>query len=167
MNATRLLALALLIGLAGCADDDPDMVVIEAEGDGMAMEPAPMPAAGMDQPPGGLGETLQLQPLRDSGVRGEVTIADRGQQTEIMVRLTGASANGQHPGHIHSGSCDAPGGVVQALEPISTDATGTGTMTTNVELAPQMVMDGQHIVVYHGTGGAPATCAGIPALVAG
>lgn len=162
MKTSRWIVAALALALVGCAgEDEADTVVVAAE-DSIAMEPAPMPAAGMDQPPGGMGQTAQFEPLADSGVNGEVTVADRGGQVEVMARLTGATANASHPGHIHSGSCASPGGVVQPLEPIQTDGTGTGSMTTNVELAPATVMNGQHIVVYHATGGQPITCASIP-----
>jgi len=111
---------------------------------------------------GAMGETAQFQELQGSGVSGEVMIHDRGDQTEVMVRLAGAPANSSHPGHIHSGSCDAIGGVVQALETIETDAMGAGTMTTTIDVAPSLVMNGEHIVVYHG-GGEAITCAEIPA----
>ena len=156
---------ALLVGaLVGCeSGEDTDTVVVETGVDSLAMEPAPMPAAGLDQPPGGIGQTAQFTALDGSGVNGEVTIADRGEQTELMVRLTGAPANASHPGHVHSGTCEAIGGVVQPLQPVATDGTGTGSMTENVSVAPMTLMDGQHVVVYHGTGGRPITCAAIPA----
>lgn len=163
MKISRLMIAVLALGLAGCEaeEDDTTVATLPAE-DSVAMDPEHIPAAGMDVPPGGIGETLQLQPLDGSGVGGEVTVADRGEQTEVMVRLTGAPANGSHPGHVHTGTCEALGGVVQPLDPITTDGTGTGSMTTNVSVAPMTLMNGQHIVVYHGTGGRPIACANIP-----
>lgn len=163
MKFTRILLPVLLAGLVACAADDDDTVELEGVDDSLAMEPAPMPEAGLDQPPGGVGETAQLEELAGSGVGGEVTVADRGGQTEIMVRLTGAPADSEHPGHLHSGRCDAIGGVVQPLQPIQTDSMGIGSMTTSVDLTANEVMDGQHIVIYHGTGGRPITCANLPA----
>lgn len=152
----------LLLGLTACAGDDTDDSLASA--DSLAFEqPTTMPPAdGMDQQqPMGMGETAQMAPLNDSGVEGEVTVTDRGGETEVLVRLTRAPADGTHPGHVHTGSCESLGGVVQPLEPITVDATGTGTMTTNVAIPPATLMDGQHIVVYHGEGGAPVTCAAI------
>lgn len=167
MKFTKILLPVLLAGLVACAaDNDEDDVALEGVEDSMAMEPAPMPEAGLDQPPGGVGETAQFEELAGSGVAGEATVANRGGQSEIMVRLTGAPADSEHPGHLHTGRCDAIGGVVQPLEPIQTDSLGTGSMTAEVELAPEAVMDGQHIVVYHGTGGRPITCANLPAAEA-
>lgn len=170
MKTTWWMVPVLALALVGCADDgdDPGLTagdsvgVVGADEDSIAMEPAHMPAAGMDQPPGGIGQTAQFNALGGSGVTGEVTIADRGEQAEVMVRLTGSAPNSSHPGHIHSGTCEAIGGVVQPLDPIDTDGTGTGSMTTNVGINPMTLMDGQHVVVYHGTGGRPITCAQIP-----
>jgi hypothetical protein len=120
--------------------------------------PAVTPQAGQ-----GMTERAAFQELQGSGVSGEVTLTDRGAQTEVMVRLSGAPANSTLPGHVHSGTCQNIGGVQQPLQPIDTDATGAGTMTTSVDLAPMTAMDGQHVVVYHGEGGTPITCAPIPA----
>ena len=160
------IALPLVLAFAACGGDadDGDFAPMADESQEV-MPPATDP--GMSSPPAmeaGTGQTAMFQALGDSGVSGEATITDRGQQTEIMVRLTGGSGAGEHPGHIHSGTCDNVGGVVQPLDAITTDATGTGTMTTTVDLAPMTVMDGQHVIVYHAAGGGPPiTCAQVPA----
>ncbi|MEX2570453.1 MAG: hypothetical protein WD737_04055 [Gemmatimonadota bacterium] len=160
----RWIGLPLVLALAACGGDtaDTDLVLddtIEAEPGAETGMPATEPG-GMDDM--GAGQTAMLEPVGDSGAGGEATITDLGDQTQVMVRLTGTPGDGAHPGHIHSGRCDNIGGVVQPLDEITTDATGTGTMTATVEVAPMTVMDGQHIVVYHGEGGAPMACANIP-----
>jgi hypothetical protein len=153
-----LLALPVALLLAGCPGE-------ERQVDEPFVTEAPQPGTpgtdpGMTAVPGAMqGQTAQMQPIGDSNVRGEITVTDRGEtQTEVMVRLTGAPAGTRHPGHVHSGTCDSIGGVVQPLEPIETDAAGTGTMTATLDLPPMQLMDGQHVVVYHGAGGAPVTC---------
>lgn len=150
--------MAILILAAGCGGDSADVsqeaVVVDPAPEGMAAEStAPM------------GQTAQLQPVNDSGITGEATVTDRGSESEIMVRLTGAPANSTHPGHVHAGTCEAIGSVVQPLQEIATDATGTGTMTASVAIPTMTLSDGQHIIVYHETGGSPATCATIPGHV--
>jgi hypothetical protein len=167
MNTSRLcLGMPLLVLLVACGDDRPDGDPAFTETETMSPATEAPPAGPATPPeamsPAAMSETAELRELQGSGIGGEVTVRDRGAQSEIMVRLTGSQANTTHPGHIHSGTCDAPGGVVQALEPINADATGTGTMTTTVDLPGSTVMNGQHIVVYHGSGGTPATCAQIP-----
>jgi len=159
-SINRWAALPLLITLAACGDDRGrvdlpagETAVAPATDPG----PAPMPATAP-----GMGATIPLQPVGGSAFGGEVMIEDRGNQSEVMVRLTGTPGNTTHNGHIHSGRCDGIGGVVMPLQPITTDANGTGSMTTTVELAPMAVMDGRHIVVYHDAAGGPAACAEIP-----
>jgi len=160
---------ALLLGVflsAYGTDDDRVATTLPGE-DPMvgapATPPGTLPGETMAPAMDGTAATVQLQPLGGSNVGGEAVITDRGAQVEVMVRLTGTPGNTTHPGHIHSGTCANVGGVVQPLEPITTGADGNGTMTTQVDLAPMSVMDGQHVVVYHGVDGQPATCGEIPA----
>jgi hypothetical protein len=155
------LPLALLFAACGGDADDADIVLDDMD------EPTAeqgMPPT-VEAPPAApaMPMTAQLQPLQDSGVTGEVTVTGRDAQTEVTVRLAGGTPSESHPGHIHSGTCDAVGGVVQPLQPIAADATGSGTMTTTVAVPAATAMNGQHIVVYHAPGGQPVTCAQIPA----
>ena len=107
--------------------------------------------------------TAQFQALQNSGVTGEATVTGRGTQTEVTVRLTGSQPSASHPGHIHTGTCEAVGSPIQPLQPVAIDSSGTGTMTATVDVPGNTAMNGQHIVVYHGEGGVPITCAPIPA----
>lgn len=80
------------------------------------------------------------------------------------VRLSGPQS-GSHQGHIHRGTCDNLGGVVQPLQPVDAPQGGQGTSNSTVGIPPATVMNGQHIVVYHtvgGSPGAPVVCANIP-----
>lgn len=108
---------------------------------------------------------VQITSLNESGASGEVEVRAVGEGTELRVVLRGAG-EGVHQGHIHSGTCDAPGGAVAPLDAITADANGTGETTTTVEVPMMTVMNGNHIVVYHAAGGepgAPIACAAIPA----
>jgi hypothetical protein len=159
MKASRAwIALPLFLYFAACGEeqrpaDDPFVDGVGADGGPLTTPPA----APMD-----MDQRAQMQALQGSGVGGEVTVREMGNQTQVMVRLTGGTANATHPGHIHSGTCQNIGAVVQALEPITADASGAGTMTSTLDLPPATVMNGQHIVVYHGEGGNPVACAAIP-----
>jgi hypothetical protein len=125
----------------------------------MVPDSAPSMASGSDEP----GGTAELREIEGSGVTGEIAIIDLGQRTQVVVRLTGAPSHASHPGHIHGGTCPAIGVVTQPLRPVVTDSTGTGSATTELEVDASSLTDGRHIVVYHGTGGRPITCAAIPA----
>lgn len=152
------LLLALPLVLAACAADE------EAEMDTMDMDTATAPMAGAPMDTGmmggmgGMATTVTLAAVGGSGVTGEATLTPSGNQTEVMVRLMGLEPNSTHPGHIHQGTCAAPGSVVAPLQDITADATGAGTMTTTVPVAADSVTMGQHIVAYHGEGGAPIVC---------
>jgi hypothetical protein len=151
------LLLALPLVLAACAADE------EAEVDTMEMDTtsAPTAAAPMDTGMAGMGgmaTTVAMAAVGESGVTGEATLTPSGAQTEVMVRLMGLEPNSTHPGHIHQGTCAAPGAVVAPLQDITADATGAGTMTTTVPVSADSVTMGQHIVAYHGDGGAPVVC---------
>lgn len=152
--------LAILFLAAGCGSDVED-VAEEA----VVVDPVADAMDAMDAAVGAMGQTAQLQPVNESGIAGEATVTDRGADSEIMVRLTGAPANSSHAGHIHSGTCAAIGSVVEPLQEIATDTTGTGTMTASVAIPAMTLSDGQHVIVYHDTSGAPATCAQIPGHV--
>jgi hypothetical protein len=159
MKASRgWLGLPVVVLLAACPGET-------REGDVALRDDTIAPPAEVVTPPAGqvMTERAEFQELQGSGVSGEVMVTDRGNQTEVMVRLSGAPANSTLPGHIHSGSCENIGGVQQPLDSIDTDATGAGTTTTTVGVPPMTAMDGQHIVVYHGEGGTPIACAPIPA----
>lgn len=155
------LPVAALVAACGgeTAQDDFDMVDTPPA----ATEQPPL--AGSDAPmaAGAMAETAEIREIGGSGASGEVSVTDRGGQTEVMVRLANVPPDATLPGHIHTGTCESIGGVVQPLEQIATDGEGTGTMTASVELPAMTVMDGQHIVVYHGDGGTPIACAEIPA----
>ena len=154
-----LLGLPLL--LLGCADD-PEVETIETD-----VIEAPMDAPAMEPAMGAMGEavTADFVSLADMGHEGQVTITPMGNQTQVMVQLSGPM-EGTHDGHIHMGSdCDNLGSVVVPLESVTMGADNMGSSTSTVDLDPMMVMDGNHLVAYHETGGDPGTpvvCADIP-----
>lgn len=156
MRTARLWILAgipLLLGACGGGDDTAPQLA-----DPEALETAvPVPLDSM----GGLtnlGSTVALAPLNDSGTFGEATFTDSGGQIQVMVRLTGAPA-GERQGHIHSGTCESLGGVVEPLQPITVGADGTGTSTSLISTDRSTLMGAPHVVNYHGEGGTPIACA--------
>jgi hypothetical protein len=109
--------------------------------------------------------TAQFQALNESGASGQAELRAIGESTEVRVILSGAG-EGVHQGHVHTGTCDAPGDVVAPLTPITTDASGAGEQTGEVAVPLATVMDGNHIILYHEVGGEPGNpvaCAPIPA----
>jgi hypothetical protein len=156
-------ALFLPFALVACGPaDDADVDAGDDLG-APAATPAPEPAA-----PDMAEMTTAFAPVGGSTIGGEVVIDDEndGQATEVTVRLTGSTAAAVHQGHIHTGTCDAPGEAVAPLEPITVGDDGNGESTVTVQIPTMTVANGSHIVVYHeanGAPGAPVVCAAIPA----
>ena len=176
MNATRLFALtALPFALAACGGGDEEV----AEGTATDTTTAPMatgdtamaPMAGDTGMAGhSMGGAVTMNAVGTSGVTGQAQFMDQGgTATMVMVNLT-AQGNSTHSGHIHTGTCDAPGDVVVPLQDV-TLANGTGSASSTIQVPMATVMNGQHIVAYHqGQGesaGAPVVCGTIPAMAAG
>lgn len=120
---------------------------------GVAASAPADPAAGRAP----VGTTFALNALNDSGAAGEATVSDAGGPLQVMVRLTGAPA-GDRPGHIHTGTCDDLGPVVEPLQPVTVGADGTGTSTSTLTTDMNTLMAGQYLVSYHGEGGTPIAC---------
>jgi Fe-S cluster biogenesis protein NfuA len=150
-NRAGLAAMALL--LASCGGEDASVGSAPAGAPVMTASTSPGTA------PATVEQTTALTALGASGVGGEVTVRDLDEMTtEVVVRLEGASGGGSYAGHLHSGSCEQIGPVVQPLAPVNTAADGTGAVVVSLDRAPMTLLDGLHIVVYHGPGGTPVTC---------
>ena len=152
------LLLALPLVLAACGGDEADTAAEGLDTATVATGTADTAAHDMAAMP----TTVAMQPVGNSGVTGQATLTPTGAQTQVQVQLTGLTP-GAHPGHIHSGTCAAPGPVVQALPEITAGADGSGSADTTLALDPATVMNGQHIIAYHGEGGAPVVCAELTA----
>jgi hypothetical protein len=158
----RIAAVPVFVLMAACGTDD----AVEDDTFGMDTTMTMPPPAAAPMETAGMGTTVALASVGGSGVSGEATLTESGQQTEVMVRLVGSQPNATHQGHIHQGTCDNVGSVVVALDPITVDAQGSGTSTTMVDVAIHDAANGEHLVAYHeagGTPGAPAACGEIPA----
>ncbi|HEV2146677.1 MAG TPA: CHRD domain-containing protein [Longimicrobiaceae bacterium] len=166
MKRSRLWMLALApLALTACgggeADAEADREAVLK--DTSAVTVSPVEGAAPADPGMAMGgeNTVQLNPVGNSGVSGQAMLSDMNGQTQVRVTLTGAK--GTHQGHIHQGTCDSPGPPVAPLEPV--DATGGSSSTATVQVPMSTVMNGQHIIAYHEVGGNPGAtivCGSIP-----
>jgi hypothetical protein len=175
MKAFRLWGLAALpFALAACGGGD-DAAAGGADTTAASMDsmttttPTSMPADTGMAGAQAMGSGVTMNAVGGSGVTGQAQFMDHGGgSTMVMVNLT-AQGTTTHSGHIHQGTCDAPGQVVAPLQDI-TLANGTGSSSSTVQVPLATVMNGQHIVAYHqGQGenaGAPVVCGQIPAQAA-
>jgi hypothetical protein len=174
MKATRLWVLAALpFALVACgggdeAAEETAETSATTSMDSAVTTPMPMDSGMTGTTP--MGNAVTMNAVGTSGVTGQATFMEHGQgQTMVTVNLT-AQGNSTHSGHIHTGTCDAPGSVVVPLQDV-TLANGTGSSSSTIEVPLATVMNGQHIVAYHaGSGesaGAPVVCGQIPAQTGG
>jgi len=76
--------------------------------------------------------TVTLNQQNSSGVSGTATLTAMGNQTQVVVNVTGEPSGASEPAHIHVGSCPTPGAVVAPLKPI---VNGTSTTVVNKPLS--------------------------------
>ena len=84
--------------------------------------------------------TATLQSMAGTNVTGTASAmaGTSAGTTMAEVTISGAPANGEHPWHIHSGTCASGGDIVGPptdYMPIRADASGNGTSTATVNVA--------------------------------
>lgn len=177
MKANRLFALtALPFALAACGGGDEEVAeggttdtttAVMVTGDDATGTTTPMAGDTAMAGAQGMGGAVTMNAAGGSGVTGQAQFMDHGSgSTMVTVNLT-AQGNSTHSGHIHTGTCDAPGDVVVPLQDV-TLANGTGSSSSTLQVPLATVMNGQHIVAYHASSGdnpgAPVVCGTIPAM---
>lgn len=165
-----LLGLPLVLAACGANDtdaeeDDPtDGAAADSAATAAVVPPAP---AAMDTSHAAMApQMVPMTALGGSGVTGDATLTEAAGQTQIAVRLAGFQPSSSHSGHVHQGTCDAPGAPVAPLQDIAADASGAGTATSTVAIPTSVAMNGQHIIAYHQAAGEnmgpPVVCGAIP-----
>ena len=90
---------------------------------------------------------IPIEELNSSGVSGDATLTDNGDgTTTIDVLVDGAS--GDHPIHLHSGTCAELGDIVVPL----TDVDSSGSSVTDVDIPLATIQDpevGPHAINIH------------------
>ncbi|HVB96834.1 MAG TPA: CHRD domain-containing protein [Chloroflexota bacterium] len=107
--------------------------------------------------------TVNLAPINGSGISGTAQLIDKGNQTEVVVNVTGEPAAGSEPMHIHSGQCGPTLGKV--VHPLKNVEGGTSDTTVNATLAS--LQTGGFAINVHESAAKISTyvaCGNIPAL---
>jgi LPXTG-motif cell wall-anchored protein len=111
--------------------------------------------------------TVQLAAQNDSGINGTATLTAMGQQTKVVVNVTGAST-GPQPAHIHAGTCanldprpafpltSVANGASETTVDASLSQLQSSPMAINLHKSPQ------EAAVYVACGNLPAMAAAAP-----
>jgi hypothetical protein len=104
-----------------------------------ACAPAATESAAQTSDPGP-AQTLTMNPIgtlatgETSAVNGSAEVAALAEgKFQVTVTLSGLPANSTHMGHIHVGDCSVVGPVALGLTEITSDASGNGTVTSEVK----------------------------------
>ncbi|HEX5416110.1 MAG TPA: hypothetical protein VFZ25_10620 [Chloroflexota bacterium] len=76
--------------------------------------------------------TVNLTAQNNSGVSGTATLTAVGNQTQVVINVTGEPSGASEPAHIHVGACPNPGSVKAPLQNI---VDGTSTTLVNAPLS--------------------------------
>lgn len=76
--------------------------------------------------------SVPLTAQNGSGIAGTATLTAVGNQTQVVISVTGEPAGASEPAHIHVGACPNPGSVKY---PLSNVENGASTTTVNAPLS--------------------------------
>lgn len=76
--------------------------------------------------------TIQLTAENNSGVNGTATLTPMGNQTQVVINVTGEPSGASEPDHIHVGQCGPTLGAVKY--PLKNVENGTSTTVVNASL---------------------------------
>lgn len=94
--------------------------------------------------------TADILPVGAEGHGGRANAVAMGAGTHVTVFLTGGSAGGVHPWHVHEGVCESNGPIVgeaSAYPPLTPDASGNA--TADVHLSAALDPSGSYYVNIH------------------
>jgi hypothetical protein len=159
-----LARLALLFAgtlvLAGCPGE-------RGAGEAIPRDTLPAPPPVADPQPGvPAEEQVHLDPRTGSTVAGTAMITPREAETVVVVSIQAAPPNATLPVRLHTGQCEDEGAERAALDPVRTDAAGTGRTEFTVPLPAHEILTGQHYIqVYEARGELHRglSCGNIPA----
>jgi hypothetical protein len=157
----------LALALAACPDQPRDPVTdpaVTTEVPAVAPTDETMPPVG--------AQVATLEPVGVGTATGEVHAMPREGSTEVWVTLRNALPNESLGVRVHSGTCESPGPELARITAVRTDNLGQGQSRTDVGHAPNLIMDGNHIVAVYAPGTEPTrdlpiACTTLPQLGAG
>ena len=115
----------------------------------VAPEPEPVPTEA--PAPGPTNVTINLNELNESGVTGTANLVDNGDgTTNVSLALTGDAVTGDHPAHIHEGTCaDLDPNPIYPLADVDDAGVSENSGETAVEVELAELLASPHAVNIH------------------
>jgi hypothetical protein len=77
--------------------------------------------------------TVKMNPMNGSGIHGTATLTPQGNDTKVVLTLTGEPVTASMPAHIHAGQCGHTLNI-RPLYPLHSVENGTSTTVVNAPL---------------------------------
>ncbi len=81
---------------------------------------------------------------------GKILVTTTPASTTIELIITGLGSDTSHVSHIHSGSCQQPGGILYALNQVVADGTGAADTHTTIQAKYPPASGHWYVVVHAG-----------------
>lgn len=81
---------------------------------------------------------------------GKITVTQSPASTTIELVISGLAADSSHVSHVHSGSCQQPGGILYALNQVVADGTGAADTRTTIQAKYPPASGHWYVVVHAG-----------------
>ncbi len=142
----------LLLVLAACGGDAPE-----------SAPPATPADAGSAPSAESSSITVTFESVGEFIAEGAMTLRRDGQNIVADIIADSHLGPGDYPIHIHEGTCEEGGRVVQSLTTMTGGEGGEGTSLTTFP-GSQLTATGTYFVQMHRSDGTPIACANIPPL---
>jgi len=109
--------------------------------------PAASPSALASPSPAGLLFTINGI---HTSASGKISVTTTPGSTTIELMITGLAADSSHVSHVHSGSCQQPGGIIFALNQVVADGTGAADTRTTIQAKYPPASGHWYVVVHAG-----------------
>jgi hypothetical protein len=114
-----------------------------------ATTPSPVASPSPNPSPTPSGLQFVLNGIHTSA-SGKIFVTTTPASTTIELMITGLASDSSHVSHIHSGSCQQPGGILYALNQVVADGTGAADTRTTIQAKYPPASGHWYVVVHAG-----------------
>ena len=140
------LALAVL-GLLAAACGGSSTTASASPSPSPVASPTPIPTPTPTPP----GFTYPITPYQGhTTATGTIHVTTDAGNMMIEVKITGLQGGSSHVSHVHAGSCNAPGGIIFALQQVTADGQGNADAMTTVQQSFPPAGTTWYVVVHQG-----------------